>query len=120
MIRPRLSVIPSIPPVIPSVARNLKSITARPDSQCRACSVTKSENSVRTPYISLTLEQTLEILRLRYAPLRMTEPGSFLVNGEWSDRQIPTPDSPLGERHREGVFVIQLINSEHSLNKNPT
>ena len=44
MIRPRL-------PVIPSAARNLKSITARPDSQCRASIVTKSENSVRTLYV---------------------------------------------------------------------
>ena len=48
MIRPRL-------PVIPSAARNLKSITARPDSQCRAYVVTKSENSVRTLYVGRTL-----------------------------------------------------------------
>ena len=93
-IRPHLS-------VIPSEARNLRSITARPDSQYRASIVTKSENSVRTPYISFTLRQTLEILRLRYAPLRMTEPGCFLVNGEWSDRQIPTPVSPCRGRDTE-------------------
>ena len=48
MIRPRLS-------VIPSVERNLKSMTARPDSQSHACIVTKSENSVRTLYVSFTL-----------------------------------------------------------------
>ena len=33
----------------------------------------------------------------------MTEPGCFLANGEWSDRQIPTPVSPPGERYREGA-----------------
>ena len=47
MIRPRLS-------VIPSVARNLKSIVARPDSQCRASIVTKSENSGKILYVSFT------------------------------------------------------------------
>ncbi len=36
-------------------------MTARPDSQCRASVVTKSENSVRTPYVSFTLGQTLGI-----------------------------------------------------------
>ena len=60
-----LSVIPSTSlsfhhlSVIPSAARNLKSITARPDGQSHACTVTKNENSVRTPYVSFTLGQTL-------------------------------------------------------------
>ena len=45
MIRPRLS-------VIPSVARNPKFITARSDIQYRASIVTKSENSVKAPYVS--------------------------------------------------------------------
>ena len=102
MIRPRI-------PVIPSAARNLKSITARPDSQRRASIVTKSENSVRTPYVSFMSGQTLQILRLRSAPLRMTEPGCFLVNGEWSDRQIHTPVSPSWVRVRVMVSVNRNI-----------
>ena len=48
MIQPRL-------PVIPSEARNLKSMITRPDSQCHAYIVTKSENSVRTLYVGFTL-----------------------------------------------------------------
>ena len=52
MIRPRL-------PVIPSAGRNLKSVSARPGSQCRAYIVTKSENNVGTLYVGLTLLQTL-------------------------------------------------------------
>ena len=48
MIQPRL-------PVIPSAARNLKSMITRPDSQCHAYIVTKSENSVRTLYVGFTL-----------------------------------------------------------------
>ena len=51
MIQPRL-------PVIPSAARNLKSITTRPVSQCHAYIVTKSENSVRTLYVGFTLRPT--------------------------------------------------------------
>ena len=50
MIQPRFPVIPSPTTVIPSAARNLKSITARLDSQHHAYVVTKSESGVRTLY----------------------------------------------------------------------
>ena len=46
MNRPRL-------PVIPSTARNLKSITARPDTRCPASIITKSENGGRPPMSAL-------------------------------------------------------------------
>ena len=48
MIQPRL-------PVIPSAARNLKSMAAMRDIQCRVHIVTKNENSVRTLYVGFTL-----------------------------------------------------------------
>ena len=60
MIQPRL-------PVIPSAARNLKSMTARPESYCRASIMTNSRKRGMTLYVGLTLGQTLEILRLRSA-----------------------------------------------------
>ena len=41
----------------------------------------------------------------------MTVMGLFLINGEWSDSQMPTPVSPPGERYREGVFAIRLMRS---------
>ena len=47
-IRPSLS-------VIPSVARNLKSITARPDGQSRDCIVTEIQTGVRILRVSFTL-----------------------------------------------------------------
>ena len=51
MIQPRL-------PVIPSAARNLKSITTRPVGQCHVYVMTKSENSVRTLQVGFTLRPT--------------------------------------------------------------
>ncbi len=40
----------------------------------------------------------------------MTEQGYFLVNGEWSDRQIPTPVSPLEKRYRKGVsYTVSIV-----------
>ena len=46
-------------PVIPSAARNLKSMTVRPDIQCLVYIMTKSENSVGTLYVGLTLGRAL-------------------------------------------------------------
>ena len=47
MIQPRL-------PVIPSEARNLKPMAARPDSRYRAYLVTKNEHNVRILYVNST------------------------------------------------------------------
>ena len=89
MIQPRL-------PVIPSAARNLKSITTRPVSQCHAYIVTKSENSERTLLVGFTFEtDTLD----SSTPLRCAQNDSdgvaFSSIGEWVDCQMPTPVSPL-------------------------
>ena len=46
--------------------------------------VTKSENGVRTPYVSFTSGQTLWILRLRFAALRMTVVGLLTLQSLFS------------------------------------
>ena len=115
MIQPRL-------PVIPSAARNLKSITTRPVSLCHAYVVTNSgkqrENSPGRLYLETDILDSSTPLRcaqndsdgvafssMESGAIVKCIPLSAPADGETSYPNL----SPAGERHREGG----LRNSTH-------
>ena len=110
MIRPRLS-------VIPSVARNLKSIVARPDSQCRASIVTKSENSGEILYVSFTFRNaTLD----SSTSLRSTQNDSFEAAFCSMENGVTVKYLPLSARRGRDTergssqFNSRRLNSYHA------
>ena len=97
MIRPRL-------PVIPSVARNLKSVTTRRDSRGSVYILT---DGMRILHVGAALETDILDSSLRFAAFRMTVAGLL---SKWGNSQMPTPVSPAGERYREGVAPRSAYN----------
>ena len=68
----RNTVTPSTPLYIPSAARNLKSITARPDAQSHACIVTENQTFSVS---ALRCNRHFRFFDFRCAALRMTVVG---------------------------------------------
>ena len=85
--------------VIPSAARNLKSITTRPDSHCRVYLIT---NNVKQRKSSLSRLYLRTGTSDSSTPLRCAQNDSdrvaFSSMESGAAGQIPTPISPAGER----------------------
>ncbi len=90
--------------VIPSAARNLKSITERPDGQSHACIVTENQPGQKISVSALRWDRHFRFFDS--AALRMTV--RRLLSHSWKriDGKMPTPVSPAGERYGEEVPAV--------------